>query len=301
MTSTAHRDWLTRHPTQPPVAARAARRERDAVLACAVGCDLGDVAPFVRSLRAVFSGQIILIVDRRPTLLAWLSTHGVEAVIAADRALRWKPHSAVARFALYAQLLEERSEIRNVILADVRDTVFQSDPFRDPPKDLTLFSSDGLSEAVSGRALHALVGDAQARDLAARPTVTAGVIAAPVSAAIRFCRTLLLLCAAPSPGGASGVDRAACHVIAHLRLAGGAVRPNLGRVAVASRAQRIEEGLILNPDETISPIVLGYARAAEVAAHVERRWGFPPPPRHPRPAVFGRTMRSLQSSLLAAF
>ena len=304
MTSAVHRDWLGRHPTLPLIAGLPMLRERDAVLASAVGCDLAEVAPFVRSLRAVFSGQILLLVDRDPTLSAWLSTHGVETIVAADRLLHWRPHAAVTRFAVYAQLLQERREIRNVILADVREAVFQSDPFRDAADDLTLFSGAGgaLAEAaVNNRAMHALVGEGLARDLGGRPPVSVGLVAGPTEAVVRFCRTLLLLATAPSVGSVAGIDRAACHVIAHLRLAGGAVRANHGRVATASKALRVEDGLIVNPDESFSPVVLGYRRAADIAAHVEATWGLPAVARRSPGAALGRTMRSLQASFMAAF
>lgn len=250
----------------------------NAVLGHAVGCELADVAPFVRSLRAVFSGPIVLAVDREPTLLAWLSTHGVETEIAA-RPSRWRPAPAAGRFEVFGRMLRDRPGLDNVILADVRHVVFQRDPFRDPPEDLRFYRGAGGAlgcAAVNGRAIQALVGAALAGDLRDRVPVTADVIAGPGEALMRFCRTLSLLCAAAAPSSRDlGLDRAACHVIAWLGLSGGDVAPGLERVAIVSCGQRVEDALIVNPDDTVSPVVVGYERRPDLARHVQRRWGLP--------------------------
>lgn len=300
MTSTVYRDWLARNPATPSRVGPSILREEDAVLACAVGCDLAGIAPFVRSLRAVFSGQVILVVDRKPTLLAWLSTHGVETVIAADRAPHCKPHAMVARFAVYAQLLQERAEIRNVILADVRDVVFQADPFADAPQDLNLFQGVASAAGLNPRAMQALIGEALARDLGKRPLVSLGVVAGPKAAVTRFCRAMLLLCDMPRSNLGGGIDQAACHVIAHLGLVGGDVRPNFERTAVASCGLKVEDGRIVSPDGSLSPVIVGYGRSRDLAAHVRDRWGLPAARRPRRRVDLRRTMRTLQESFLAS-
>ena len=43
----------------------------DLILGYATGYDAADVAPFVRSLRAVFDGPVVLVVDQEPALLAF--------------------------------------------------------------------------------------------------------------------------------------------------------------------------------------------------------------------------------------
>lgn len=300
MTNTVHRDWLARNLAAPSRVGPSVLREEDAVLACAVGCDLAGIAPFVRSLRAVFPGQVILVVDRKPTLLAWLSTHGVETVIAADRAPHRKPHAMVARFAVYAQLLQERPEIRNVILAEVRDVVFQGDPFADPPADLHLFEGGASAAGLNARVLQALIGEGLARDLGQRPPVSPGVVAGPSAAVVRFCRAMLLLCDMPGSSLGGGIDQAACHVIAHLRLVGGDVRPNFERAVVASSGLRVKDGRILNPDDSFSPVIVGYGRSRELSAHVRARWGLPAARRPRRRVDLRRTMRTLQASFLGA-
>lgn len=296
MSTSIYRDWLARNPA-PSATVGPSSREDDAVLACAVGCDLAEVAPFVRSLRSVFPGQVIIVIDRKPTLQAWLSTHGVETVIVGDRSPHWKSPAIVARFAVYARILQERREIRNVILADVRDVVFQSDPFRATPDDLHFFTGAGgpLTDPSRGRNAEALVGADLARDLCKRARI-ADVVAGPNEAVTRFCHALLLLCGQPRASLGIGADRAACHIVAHLGLAGGEIRPNFQRVAIASFGMRVGDGRILNPDDSTSPIVLGYRRSSDLALHIDRRWGVPPA--RVRETGLRRTMRTLQASFL---
>lgn len=297
MTSAVHRDWLSRQSDLPLIYTLAEAREHHAVMACATGLNLAEIAPFVRSLRAVFVGQVILIVDRKPTLLAWLSTHGVEAVVAADRLLHWKPQPAVARFAVFAQLLQERREIVHVVLADARDTVFQTDPFHGATDELEFFTGAGGATPGLGeqRAMAAMIGESLAHDLGRRSRI-ADLIAGPAEAVVRFCRSLLLLCAQPRVGFGAGLDRAACHLVAHLDLAGGEIRRNFQRAAVASCGMRIADGRILNPDDSSSPIVVGYRRCSDLALHVARHWGLPANPS--TGAGLRRAIRTIQTSFL---
>ena len=300
MAGAAYVDWLDRNLPTLPVREQGSHCE-DAVLGHAVGCGLAEIAPFVRSLRAVFSGQVILIVDRKPTLLAWLSTHGVETVIAADRLLHWKPHPAVTRFAVHAQVLQERSEIHNVLIADVRDMVFQGDPLADAPDHCQFFreADDGAHPSVRLAPLRAIVAEPLAQDLSERPRVTTGVIAGPRAAALRFCRTMLLLSAGARPG--ESLDQAACNVIAHLGLVGGEIRPNFDRVAMASPSgavgPRLEAGRAVNPDGGVSPILHRYSRIPGLADHACATWGIPTARRRPETAL-RRRMQSFGAAVL---
>ena len=299
MASAAYVDWLDRNLPTLPIREQGSYSE-DAVFGHAAGCGLAEIAPFIRSLRAVFAGQVILIVDRKPTLLAWLSTHGVETVVAADRLLHWKPHPAVIRFAVHAQVLQERPEIRNVLMADVRDTIFQSDPFADAPDQFQFFREpdDGAHPSVHLGPLRSIVGDPLAQDLSELSRVTTGVVAGPRAAALRFCRTMLLLSAGARAGGE--VDQAACNVIAHLGLVSGEMRPNFDRVAMASvsgtAGLRLAGGRLINPDGGVSPILHRYSRVPGVAAHALKIWGIPAPRRRPETA-FGRSMQTFGAVL----
>lgn len=258
-------------------------RTCDTVLGYAAGYDMDAVAPFVRSLRSVFSGRIILIVGHDATLRAYLSTHGIEVETAPQWKWRWRPHPVVERFSAFADVLDHRADIRNVIMTDVRDVVFQSDPFSGMEDELQFFlEADGRSlgeHPFNLKHLRRLVGDRLARELSDKACVCVGVVAGPAAAVRRFCRILLLLCAIPRSraGGAFGADQAACNLIAHLDLAGGRIRANYGRVATIgltpARQLSLVDGRIRNPDGTQSPIVHQYDRIGFLADHVQSRWG----------------------------
>lgn len=309
MAASLYLDWLSRSLSSNDADPSADPHAGEAVLGYAVGYGIAEIAPFVRSLRAVFAGQIILVVDRKSALLSWLQEHGVEAVIAADRMLHWTPHPVVARFAVYAQILQGRPEIRQAVITDVRDVVFQGDPFAQATDQLQFFvEAEGRAladHAFNQKHLQALFGDGLARDLGRRACVCVGVVAGPADAVLRFCRAILLLCAIPrsSVGGAFGADQAACNVIAHLNLVGGEIHPNYGRVATigltAPERLRLEDGLILNPDGGASAIVHQYDRIPRLEADVQARWGVPVRDLRPqRRKTFPQRMRTLRASVL---
>lgn len=258
-------------------------RTVDTVLGYAVGCDADEVAPFIRSLRSVFSGRVIVVVDRNPTLRAYLRTHKVEMETAPHKTLRWRPQPVVERFAALADILDHHADIRDVVITDVRDVVFQGDPFAGMEDGLQFFlEAEGRSlgrHAFNLKRLRRLMGEAVARELSDRPCVSAGVIAGPAVAVTRFYRTLLLSCAIPRSraGRLVGGDQAACNLIAHLNLTGGRIRPNFGRVATvgltALNQLGLVDGRIVNPDGSYSPIVHQYDRVGVLADHVHARWG----------------------------
>lgn len=267
-------------------------RSGNAVLAYAVGLDLTDLAPFVRSLRAVFSGQVVLAVDRQPTLIAWLSTHGVETVIAERR--MWARPSAIARWGFFARFLRDRPDIRNVLIADVGSVVFQGDPFREMSGRLEFVEDEGQS--ANAALIRDLVGEALARKVTASAPVVAGMIAGPNEAVVRCCRMMQRLSAAAQSGWGSriGVEQTVCTVVARLGLEDVHVRANFGRVAVVSDQQVVVDGRLLNPQGGSSPILHGYRHAARLADHVRDRWGLPRSVQAwPNVSGWGEVMRTL--------
>lgn len=284
MARSAYLDWLAgAFVARSAAAASAAPPDADLVLGYATGYGVAEIAPFVRSLRAVFQGSVVLVVDPRPDVMAFLEAHDVDAVMAETTCAPWAPHPVVGRFAAYAGLLERRPWVRNVVLTDVRDVVFQSDPFG-PPTDGLEFYEENEGQPLARHAfnvkhLRALAGEALAQTLLDRACVCVGVVVGPRIDALRFCRTLLMLCAIPrsNVGGAFGADQAACNVIAHLGLLGGAIRRNYGRVATIGltppQQLRLEGARIVNPDASVSPIVHQYDRKGFLRDFVEGRWG----------------------------
>ena len=264
---------------------------QDLVLGYATGYDVADIAIFVRSLRSHYKGAITLVVDDEPELRAFLKSHDVEAVDppdVRDGEVDWVPHPVVSRFAGAAILLEQRPWVRNALLTDVRDVVFQGDPLTPASTGLEFYAECDEPLAAHGfnmKYIRAVAGESLSQMVADKPCICVGTVVGPRRDLIRFCRLNLMLGAIPRSeiGGAFGADQAICNLAVHLDLLEAEVRANHGRVAtlgmVPSSRLRIVDGRIQNPDGSASPIVHQYDRHpllmtamwAQWAADMERR------------------------------
>lgn len=254
----------------------------DLVLGYATGYDAAQIAPFVRSLRAVFDGRAALVVDDRPDVLDLLETHGIDAVHP-DASTGWEPHPVMARFAAYARLLDRYPTAVDVLLTDVRDVIFQAEPFGPPPRRLEVFVEfeGGVlgDHAFNMKFLSALVGDEMAGTLASKPCICVGTVMGPREDIARLCRTLLMLAAIPRSeiGGAFGADQAACNLAVHMGLVKAEVRPNFGRVATLGMTPAaglsFRDGRVINPDGSSSPIVHQHDRHPHLDHAVHKHWG----------------------------
>jgi hypothetical protein len=141
-------------------------RSNDAVLAYAAGCGIADVAPFIRSLRAVHFGPVILLIDASPTLAAWLSSHRVDVETLPPV---WPPWASrtLRRDVALADRLDRMGEVERVIAADASSVVFQGDPFPGLPRGLTL-SRDPDPRASEGTEVAAGSPEAVSRFYRAR-------------------------------------------------------------------------------------------------------------------------------------
>lgn len=105
----------------------------DLILGLAAGYHFGDVQPFLVSLeRSGFAGRCVL--------FATPTTRGVDEMRAAGaRVVRFERRGEIAhlshnayRYFLYRDYLREHGPFHRVLMTDVRDVVFQSDPFAHP-------------------------------------------------------------------------------------------------------------------------------------------------------------------------
>lgn len=276
----AYLAWLAKALSRRPVEPVAGGV--DVVMGYATGYDAADVAPFVRSLRAVHAGPIVLVVDPSPDLSAFLADYEVE-VVAASRSEGWKPHPVMGRFAAYDRLMAERSDVRHVLLTDVRDVVFQACPFSPAPAGLEVFSEDDQrplgDHAFNMKHLRAVVGDEMASALADKPCLCVGTVIGPVAAARRLCRLILTLGAVPRSevGGCFGADQAAFNLAVHLGLVDASVSANHGRVATVGLSSgdglTVTAAGLQNPSGDYSPVVHQYDRHPGLVEAVHARWG----------------------------
>lgn len=278
----AYLGWLSRALAPAGQESRSPGPADDLVLGYATGYDAAQIAPFVRSLRAVFDGHVALVVDDRQDVLELLQAYGVD-VVHADAVSGWEPHPVMARFAQYVRLLERYPNAVDVLLTDVRDVIFQAEPFGPPPRRLEAFvefEGGRLGDhAFNMKYLSALVGDEMAASIADKPCICVGTVLGPRDEIARFCRTVLMLAAIPRSeiGGAFGADQAACNLAVHMGLVKAQVQANFGRVATLGMSPgdrlSVRDGRVINPDGGYSAIVHQHDRHPHIDAAVHAHWG----------------------------
>ncbi|CAN5165853.1 hypothetical protein BH09PSE1_BH09PSE1_09070 [soil metagenome] len=278
----AYLGWLAEAMAPDTVAPRILDAPDDLVLGYATGYDAAMIAPFVRSLRAVFDGPVALIVDDRADVKELLAEYGVDAVHP-ETTQGWEPHPVMARFAAYGRLLERFPNAVDVMLTDVRDVVFQAEPFGPPPRRLEVFvefEGGKLGDhAFNMKYLSALVGDEMTATLVDKPCICVGTILGPRDEVARFCKTLLMLAAIPRSeiGGAFGADQAACNLAVHLGLVKAEIKSNFGRVATLGMTPGdtlgFHNGKVINPDGSISAIVHQHDRHPHLDSAIHALWG----------------------------
>lgn len=278
--SSAYLGWLAAAIAARGEPAGTAEGTVDAVLGYATGYDAHDVAPFVRSLRAVFDGEVALVVDDRSDLRALFEQYDVRLLTPAS-VDGWAPHAVMARFAAFDRYLADRADIRGVLITDVRDVLFQKPPFSPQPSGLEVFvEGDRLGDhAFNMKYLRALIGDELAEALAPASSICVGTVMGPRAEVRRFCRTVLMLAAIPRSelGGAFGADQAACNIAIHMGLLDARVEENFGRVATIGLTPgdrlTVANGQVVNPDGSISAIVHQHDRHPHLAGALHQRWG----------------------------
>ena len=278
--TSAYLGWLAVALAKDREASGTSTAASDLVLGYATGYDSHDIAPFLRSLRAVFDGEVALVVDDRPDVRALLDEHDVR-LLPAPTVDGWQPHAVMVRFAAYNGFLADGPVARNVLLTDVRDVLFQRPPFSPAPTGLEVFvEGDALGDhAFNMKYLRALAGDGMAKGLSSAPAICVGTVMGPANAVARFCRMVLMLAAIPRSeiGGAFGADQAACNIAVHLGLVEAQVLGNYGRVATIGLTPgdtlSFENNDVVNPDGSVSAIVHQYDRHPHLAEAVRGLWG----------------------------
>lgn len=227
---------------------------KNLVLAMADGYNTLELAPFVKSLRGTgFTGDLVLFVSpntakqlqsfasRYEITLVHLSRVGrwfshLRPLVALKRQVlheqndlhtfvadRWKHHPVVGRFSYYRQFIAENSEeYEKVLLCDVRDVVFQSNPFTtELPADICLFAehaSHSIDQSESNaRWIRRSFGQKTLNALSKKPIICGGVMLGTTQGMIRFLDQLVAAMAA-CPANWSlrfGLDQAALNYIAY--------------------------------------------------------------------------------------
>lgn len=260
---------------------------QDLVLGYATGYGVDLIEAFVRSLRAVYGGSAALFVNDDPAVAAFLAEHGIEALRPAPSD-EWTPQPVVARFADYARVLEDRPGVRDVLLTDVRDVIFQASPFEPRATGLEVFVEYErhvlADHGFQMKHLRAGVGGDLADKLKDNRCICAGTIFGPADEVARVCRLILMLGAIPKSaiGGGFGIDQASLAAAIGYGLIPAQVQDNYKRVATVGlslEGVRAVDGVIVNPDGGFSPVVHQYDRHQDLVQAVRERWASATPDR----------------------
>ncbi|MFN6955592.1 MAG: hypothetical protein ACK4PG_12425 [Acetobacteraceae bacterium] len=277
------------------------------VLGAATGYGPRQVKAFVASLRAVHGGPAAILTDRPDALGPLLARFGVDCLVPSTPR-GYAPHPGSARFLDAWQAIGALyPDAGTILLSDVRDVVFQADPFAPPPAGIEfVIEAEPRTLAQHGanlRWISALAGPGIARSVAGAPCVCSGTILGPREDMLRLIRQMMLLMAVPRSAvpAAFGADQAAVNLIAHWGLVGGAaVLPNHGRIATIGMTEpgrlSVDAAGVIRTDDHASAIVHQYDRHAALRAAVDARWDvaaepdmpFARPPRGPLASVAKR-------------
>lgn len=278
------------HAARPPIEAT---DNRTLVLGLSANYGPADLAPFVLSLRGTgYVGDAVLFVcNTTPDTRRFLAAHRIRAI--PFDVLPMLPMSMnSARMLRYLDFLEEQvlaldgtTPYAHVLLTDIRDVVFQGDPFaRAAGADIHYYLEEAGRTVggcpINARWMREALGEEGLRLTAASPISCAGTLLATPQALLDYllqmCRLIL---EAPPLARYSGIDQAIHTYLMTRRSAGRAQRavPNGEAVmTVPSGAPHglrvMPDGRLRNPDGSFSEIVHQYDRDPALQAAVAGRW-----------------------------
>ncbi|WP_207479913.1 hypothetical protein [Arenibaculum pallidiluteum] len=259
----------------------------------ATGYDTEKISVFVRSLREHSDCRIALFVREADfgALSGFFREHGVDAVLVegGSQARRFQPHIVLGRFMGYVSALRSYPAASRVLLTDIRDVMFQGDPFPagSPPLELFVEYERGTirEHGANYRWMRRAVGDSLTRRLAGCPCICAGTILGHRENVLALLNVMLIMAAIPrsSLTRTFGIDQSILNFAAHSgALPNAVIRQNYGHVATIGKSNGAgfsiaPDGRVLNPDGSASAIVHQYDRHPSIHRAVARKYGLPEP------------------------
>jgi hypothetical protein len=266
-----------------PVAAPAGR---NLVLGMTAGYGRAELAPFVESLRGCgYRGDIALVTfDTSAETSAWLRARQVRE-LSFDSLPLLNMSMNSARMLKYLEFLrtEALDRYNYIMLADVRDIVFQGDPFaRVDGAPLYYFLESGRTIGtcpVNAGWMRMAFGEEVLRQTASFPVSCAGTTIGTPRAMLAYLLWMARYIAESAPGVRhSGIDQAIHnYLMATQAIDGAKVMANGGMVMTVPPDERsgitvAADGRLINADGTVSETVHQYDRDPVLLASVRERW-----------------------------
>lgn len=234
------------------------------------------LAPFVMSLRASgYSGQVVFLTSNlSDDTHAFLKDAGVET-LSFEPARHAPYHIQNARWFFYLDYLMERLRAgalpRQIMFTDVRDVVFQDDPFRGREGGLEIFYENDQPRlgqcAVNAKWLRTCFGEHVAQELAGFNISCSGTVIGDGPSALHYLIQMWNVLALLSDAAAASIaDQAVHNFVVHRGLVEGVRHRRNGDHIytlhyVGQQAVLIDgSGAVCAPDGGASPIVHQYDR-----------------------------------------
>lgn len=196
---------------------------KDLILGLAAGYHYGDVRPFLASLdRAAYAGDLVFFVSATTRDHERMRAHGAE-LLPMERAPGLEDASCNAlRYFLYREYLRTCGKTYDrILISDVRDVIFQGDPFAFPWPDGVCCALEDPSATVGTCPFNArwvrehLGGDALAA-IADRPVSCSGTTVADHGSMLAYLDRMTGLLLPPSTGECmAGYDQGVHNFLVH--------------------------------------------------------------------------------------
>ncbi|MGE4192855.1 MAG: hypothetical protein AB7E51_05655 [Pseudodesulfovibrio sp.] len=257
----------------------------DLILGLAAGYHYGDVRPFLVSLqRAAFAGETVLFVSETTRDLDRMREHGAALAPAARRpGLEDVPYNAL-RYFLYLDWLQSCGrEYRRILITDVRDVIFQLDPFAHPwPEGVNCVLEDESATVGScpfnARWVREHLGPERLAAIADRPVSCSGTTVADHRSMIEYLKSMSELLVPPTGGECmAGYDQGVHNHLIHtgaipgVRLTGGE-GPVLTLAQTRGEPRTDADGNVLTATGRIAHVVHQYDRKPGLFEIVRKRF-----------------------------
>lgn len=263
--------------------------QRDLVMGLSIGYGEKELAPFVVTLReSGFDGEVVLLTHGGdPGLAAFLRRYQVRMVPFVSVSMLPMSMNSARMFRYLDWLLEsfyngEHPGYRQVLLCDVRDVVFQNNPFAEPPEgNLSFYLETDRTIAacpVNADWMQRAFGSEVLAEVGALPVSCAGTLFGSAPAVLAYLIHMVrCIVAVPPEHRFSGVDQAIHNYILAKKLVQGSIAvPNGKRVMTVPSTQPtglslLQNGNIANPDNSISAIVHQYDRDQKINNYISTK------------------------------
>ena len=259
----------------------------DLILGLAAGYHYGDVLPFLRSLESSgFEGRCVLFVSDTTRDLDRMGAHGAELIpLVRPSRLAALTYNAL-RYFLYLDFLHRADiSVGRVLLSDVRDVIFQRDPFAFPwPEGINCALEDGrMTLGACPHNSHWIrthLGEGALNAVREKPISCSGTTLGDREAVVSYLETLTARLL-PFHGGErmAGYDQGVHNVLIHTgALDGPALHDNDGPILTLGYTRgepaTDDDGQVLNGRGEPAFIVHQYDRKPELFSMIRKRFAW---------------------------